>query len=224
MDPQLDASVAIDPPPVFRTGQRGHRHGGARDVDEPGPARRRYARGAAGAAALRAHRQARDLPVSIGRSGPDGSVRLQAAAARSARLGTARVDPDGAASDRHDLDAGDLPGGAAELQVRAARTIGRVGQRPAAAHRKGRRRSLLRQVDVHRGDQPRSGHHVFPDGRPAGRPAEHRSVDFLRSGQREQRSAVVRGHGVAGHRQGPATSRCTTGCGEVVSCRASTRA
>ncbi len=36
----------------------------------------------------------------------------------------------------------------------------------------GRRRSLLRQVDVHRGHQPRSGHHVLPDRRQlAGRPS-----------------------------------------------------
>ena len=64
--------------------------------------------GAAGLAAFRAHRQARDLPVSVGRAVADGHVRLQAAAARSARLGAAGLDPNGPAIDRHDLDAGDV--------------------------------------------------------------------------------------------------------------------
>ena len=60
--------------------------------------------------------------------------------------------------------------------------------------------SVLRQVDAHRGDQSRSGHHVLPDRLPAGRPAEHRRLGFLRTGQREQRPAGVRRHDLAGHR------------------------
>ena len=42
------------------------------------------------------------------------------------------------------------------VRVRPARQQRHVGQRPAAAHREGRRRPVHRPLDVHRGDQPRS--------------------------------------------------------------------
>ena len=55
----------------------------------------------------------------------------------------------------------------------------------------------LRQVDAHRGDQPRPGHHLHHDRQPAARPAEPRLVAQLRPGQREQRPAGVRRHDAA---------------------------
>ena len=79
--------------------------------------------------------------------------------------------------------------------------VGRVAQRTAAAHGEGRRRALLHQVDAHRGDQSRPGHHVLPDRLPAGRPAEHRLVAQLRPGQRERGPAGVRRDDLAGQRQ-----------------------
>ena len=127
MDPPARAPVAADSPAVVRAGER--------RASAPQRWRRCLsedlraadagaAQAFAGLAAFRAHGQARDLPVSIGRAVADGHVRLQAAAERSARHRSACLDTNGAAFDRHDLDASDLSGGAAEVQVRAARTVG----------------------------------------------------------------------------------------------------
>ena len=52
------------------------------------------------------------------------------------------------AAHRHVGDAIQLPGGALEIRVRAARPIGRVGQRTAAAHREDRRPADVRQDRV----------------------------------------------------------------------------
>ncbi len=91
-----------------------------------------------------------------------------------------------------------LPGGALHLQVSAARTIRRVGQRTAAAHRQDRRRSHHRQDDEHRRHQSRSGDHVHPKRQPAAGPPEHGRVGQLRPRQREQESACVRRDALAG--------------------------
>ena len=49
---------------------------------------------------------------------------------------------------------------ARDRAVQAARPERRLGQRLPAAHRRDRRRPLLRQVDAHRRGQPRPGHHA----------------------------------------------------------------
>ena len=93
-----------------------------------------------------------------------------------ARRGAAGVGANGAAADRHDRRPAVVPDRRLAVQVRAARQVGHLGQRAAAAHGEDRRRAVHRQVDAHRGDQPRPGHHLLPDRIAAGRPAEHRRV------------------------------------------------
>ncbi len=67
-------------------------------------------------------------------------------------------------------------------------------------------------------------HHVLPDRRPAGRPAEHRGVAVVRPGQREQRPAGLRGHDLAGHRQPERSAAVRPAVGQRLSAVASTRA
>ena len=69
-----------------------------------------------------------------------------------------------------------LAAGRVAVQVQPARQERRVGQRAAAAHREDRRRPLHRPLDVHRGDQSRSGDHVLPDRLADCRPAQHGRV------------------------------------------------
>ena len=123
---------------------------------------------------FRAAGQAGDLSVSVGRSIADGPVRSQARARADAGHRLARLDPDGATADRHDLAAGPLSGGGQPVQVRAPRPERRGDFRTVAAHGQGCRRALLHQLDAHRGDQPRPGRHLFSDGGSACRAAEHR--------------------------------------------------
>ena len=224
MDPRLEDQLRLTRRQFFGVAERGHRRGRAGNAAGRRSARRRRRGACRGPAALRAHGQARDLPVSIGRAVADGHVRLQAAVERPARHRAAGLDADGPAADRHDLDAGDLSGGASDVQVRAARAIRRVGQRTAAAHGEGGRRLVLHQVDAHRSHQSRSRHHVLPDRSAAGGTAEHRGVAFLRAGQREQRSAGLRRDGVAGHRTAGRSAALRPPVGQRLSARASTRA
>ena len=93
-----------------------------------------------------------------------------------------------------------LPVASSLVRVRAARPVGHVGQRAAAAHGEDRRRHHRHQDDEHRRDQPRSGDHVHPDRLPAARPAEHGRVAQLRPGQREPEPAGVRRAALAGAR------------------------
>ena len=100
-----------------------------------------------------------------------------------------------------------------------------MGQRTAAAHGRRRRRALLHQVDAHRGDQPRPGHHVLPDRARSspGRPSIGAWLAYG-LGSENQRPAGLRR---PASRRGPATrptSRSTTGSGAAASCRRSTRA
>ena len=88
-----------------------------------------------------------------------------------------------------------------QVQVRPARPERRLGQRAVAAHGSRRRSAVLRQVDVHRGHQPRSGDHVLPNRRAIGRPAKHRLLAVVRPGHREPGPAGVRRPGLAGDRQ-----------------------
>ena len=93
-----------------------------------------------------------------------------------------------------------LPVAQLAVHVRAARQVGHLGQRAAAAHREDRRRHHRHQDDEHGRDQPRSGDHVHPDRLSAARTAEHGRVAQLRAGQREPEPAGVRGPAVAGAR------------------------
>ena len=67
----------------------------------------------------------------------DGPVRLQAAAGRSARHGAARLDPQGPAADRHDLDAGELSGRA--VRCSSSPSTGRSARGSASCCRTRRR-------------------------------------------------------------------------------------
>ena len=81
------------------------------------------------------------------------------------------------------------------VRVQPARGERHLGQRPPAAHREDRRRTLHRPLDVHRGDQPRSRDHVLPDRLADRRPSQHGLVDSLRARQRQRGSAgVCRAH------------------------------
>ena len=147
--------------------------------------------------------QAGHLPVPVRRPVADGPVRLQAAAGRPARHRAARLDPQGPAADRHDLAAGRaFPSRPSQVHVRPARPERRLGQRTAAAHRQRRRRAVLHQVDAHRGDQPRPGHHLLPDRRASwpGRPSIGAWLSYG-LGSENQRPAGLRRHDLAGQRQ-----------------------
>ena len=183
MDPSLEREQLPDAPALLRPGRRraGHdRPGVAPRPRSPGGGSRwtssRSGRGHRGLPQLRSQGQAGDLPVPVGRTVADGPVRSQAGARSTARDRAARLDPDGAAADGHDLAAGPLPGRGEPVPVRAARPERRDAQRAAAVHGERGRRALLHQVDAHRGDQPRPGRHLFPDRRPARGPAQHRRL------------------------------------------------
>ncbi len=129
--------------------------------------------------AFRAEGQARHLPVPERGAVAARSVRLQAAACQGAGHRSPRVDPQRPAPDGDDRGTNELPDRAVDLQVCAARTVGRVAQRVASAHCEDCRRSVFHQVDPHRADQPRSGGHVRADGISARRPAEPGSLGLL---------------------------------------------
>ena len=74
-------------------------------------------------------------------------------------------------------------------------------ERALAAHGQGRGRPVFHQIDAHRGDQPRPGHHVLPDRGAARRASQHRLMAVLRPGEREPGSAGFRRLGIAGDRQ-----------------------
>ena len=173
---------------LFGRGGAGHRHGGAGDAAPGGGIRGRRLRAprcygcAELNAPLRAEGEAGDLPVPVRRAVAHRPVRLQAAAARS----TAAIElPDSVRMGQRitGMTSGqkNVPVRRRHLQVRAARQERRLVQRAAAAHGVDRGRHLRRQVDAHRGDQPRPGHHLHPDRLPAAGPAEHRLLAVLRS-------------------------------------------
>ena len=130
--------------------------------------------------ALRPARAARHLSVPERRPVAARSLRSQAAAAQDERTGAAGLRPHGTAADRHDVVPEVAADGRLALRVRAARQVRRVGQRADAAHGEDRRRAVLRQGDVHRGDQPRSGDHVLPDRIAAGRASLDGRVALVR--------------------------------------------
>ena len=185
------------------------------------PRRRARAARPARPAALPAQGQARHLPVPVGRAVADRAVRLQAAAGRVPGDGASRLDPQRPAAHRHVGVAVDLPGRAVEVRLRSAGPVGRMGERPAAAHRQDRRPAGVREVGPHRGDQPRSGGHHDPDGLPSRRPAEPRRVGLVRDRLRDRGPAGVLRDDLE---LAAAASRSTTGCGAAPSCRAGTRA
>ena len=96
---------------------------------------------------------------------------------RLARHRSAGLDPDGTTADGHDLATGPIPGrGQPVLVSRAMARAARRSPNLLPLHGKGGRRAVLHQDDAHRGDQPRPGRHLFPDGRPARRAPQHRRL------------------------------------------------
>ena len=120
--------------------------------------------GLAGTAAFCAEGQAGHLPV------PGRRARRRSTCSTTSRSSPERHGTDLPDSIRNGqrltaMTAGQtsFPVAPVDLHVRAARAIGRLGQRAAAAHREGRRRPVLHQVDAHRADQSRSGGDVCAD-------------------------------------------------------------
>ena len=87
-----------------------------------------------------------------------------------------------------------------------------------------RRRHRHRQVDQHRGDQPRPGHHLHPDRQPAAGPAEPGRVAQLRPRQREREPARVRRDDLAGQRQQDRPADLLAAVGQRLPAHRSTRA
>ena len=96
-----------------------------------------------------------------------------------------------------------LPGRRPDVARPPLRPARHLDQRPPAAHANDRRRHLHRQIDVHRGDQPRPGHHVHQHRQPAARLRQHGRVDQLRPRQHERKPADVHRDDLARHRQEP---------------------
>ena len=109
-----------------------------------------------------------------------------------------------------------LPTGRLDLQVRTARAVGRLGQRAAAAHGAAWSMTSASSIAVHRGDQPRPGHHVLPDRFADRRTAVDGLVAELRPGLGQSGPAdVLR----ADQPERPRTSRSIRGSGATASCR-----
>ena len=127
------------------------------------------------------------------RAGAARPVRLQAAAQRDERPAPARLGPRRPAADRHVGQ----PGVASRWPARSSSSPGTAKSGAWVSellphHREDRRRALLRQVDVHRGDQPRPGDHVLPDRLADRRAAVAGRVAELRPGLDEREPADVR--------------------------------
>ena len=117
-----------------------------------------------------------------------------------------------------------FPGGALDLQVRAARQVRHVAQRTAAAHREDRRRDLRRQ-SLHTeaiNHDPAITFIQTGSQLPAGRASASWLIYGL--GSENRRPAGVRRDDLARHRPATSTSRSTTGCGAAAFCRPRTRA
>ena len=95
-----------------------------------------------------------------------------------------------------------LSTGRREVSFRPPWPKRRLGQRAVAAHLGRRRRSVLHQVDAHRGDQPRSRPSPFcqTGAQLAGRPSIGSWLAYG-LGSENAESAGVRGDDLAGHRQ-----------------------
>ena len=169
--------------------------------------------------------QAGDLPVPVGRAVANGPLRREAPAAPTPGDRAARLDPDGAASDGHDLASG-----SASRSRRAAfgsRGTARAVRRSASCCRTPRasptvcasssRCTPRRSITTRRSPSSR------PAAQLAGRP-EHRRLDVLRPGEREPGPAGVRRPDLAGLGQSRTISRSMTGSGAAGSCRPLTRA
>ena len=109
-----------------------------------------------------------------------------------ARHRTAGLDPHGPAADRHDGHADELPGGAVDLQVRAARQSGAWVSEllPHTA-------KMVDDLCFIKSMNTEAINHdpaitFFQTGVAARRPAEHRRLAGLWPGQREQGPAGVR--------------------------------
>ena len=163
-----------------RRGARWHRCWAARRV----PTDRRLGR----RPAFRAEGEARHLSVPIGRAVADGAVRLQAAAQRTSRAPICPIP-----SARGSGSPACRPRSRASRSCRRSFSSQQHGKSGAWVSElmphtaKIADELSLHQVDVHRGDQSRSGGHVPADRIADRRPAQHRRVAGLRTRQRERR-------------------------------------
>ena len=176
----------------------------------------------AGPAALRAEGEAGHLPVPVRRAVAARPVRPQAGARGAARQGAARLDPQGPAAHRHDRRRRtSFPVAPVDVQVRAARPERRVGQRAAAAHRRGSPTTCASsgRCTPRRSTTTRRSRSSRPaPSWPAGRASARGSATGWAARTSDLPAFVVMiSHGTGN----PATSRSTTGCGAAASCRRS---
>ena len=99
----------------------------------------------------------------------------------------------GPAADHDDQRPGPVPDRALEVQVRAARPVGHVGQRALALDGQARRRDRAGEDGLDRGDQPRPGGHLYLHGQPAPGPPQPGLLAQLRPGHDEPEPAGLRG-------------------------------
>ena len=136
MDQRFDVPLNLTRRRFLGTGRPRHRRGRARRSCCSSTSLAQSADGVAagadgwspGTAAFCAEGQARHLHVPERRPVAARSVRLQAAARQGAGHRPARFDPERPALDGDDRGADELSDRAIDLQVRAARAIGRVAQ------------------------------------------------------------------------------------------------
>ena len=153
---------------------------------------RRHAHRSAGAeeAAFRAQGEERHLYVHGRRAEPDRPVRSQAGTRENAGAVAARVDDQAVEARVHQAE---RRGARQPAQVRALRQVrdGAIGLH--SAHRHVRRRHLPGALDVHRRVQSSSGPVAADERHDAGRPADVRRVDGVRTGERVREPAGLRG-------------------------------
>ena len=129
------------------------------------------AAGLQGLPALRAQSQARHLSAPVRRAFAARSVRLQAELRKQQGIDLPASVRMGQRITGMTSGQSTLPVAPSHLRLQATRSVGRLGQRTAAAHREDRRRHHHRQDHEHRRHQSRSGDHVHPDRQPAARHA-----------------------------------------------------
>ena len=149
-------------------------------------------RGVLACAPSSAQGQAGHLPVHERRAVAARSVRLQAGLEPAQRQGPARVGADGPAADGHVGQPGTLPLAGSIFKFAQHGKSGAWISDLLPCTAQGRRRDVLHQIGLHRGDQPRPGDHLLPDRLAARRPAEHGVVAELRPGNDEPEPARLR--------------------------------
>ena len=137
----------------------------------------------------------------------------------------ARLDPHGPAAHRHDRGAGDVPGRAVDVQVRAARQDAARGS--ASCCRTPRRSSttscFIKSLHTEPINHDPAITFIQTGCQLAGRPSIGAWVAYG-LGSENQDLPGVRRDDLAEARGDSATSRSPTGCGAAASCRRATRA